>query len=409
MRSLRNVLWKFNIIVCFIILFITGCTLYDGAAETMSNGTENQETAAVQQKGKRTSELSHSDVDTQTMSLEEYTVEVYLETMTTKEKVAQMIFLHYRGESKAQLSEAALGGIILFGDFFQGKDTNAVVDSIQAMQDSVKLPMLIGVDEEGGTVVRVSKYAALVKHKFQSPQELYNTGGMEAVVQDARDKSQILLSLGINVNLAPVADVSTSSADYIYQRSFGKDANQTADYVSAVVSEMKAQGIGSVLKHFPGYGNNRDTHSGFAYDERPYTDFEEGDFIPFQAGIAAGADSVLVSHNIVSCIDDVLPASLSVNMHEILRETMGFQGVIMTDDLVMDAISQADFGESPAVLAVLAGNDMFITTDYKQHTEDILQAVENGVISEETLDAAVRRVLLWKMKLGLLAVEIPEA
>ena len=228
---------------------------------------------------------------------------------------------------------------------------------------------------------------------------------MEAIIRDTIDVNSGLLGYGINVNFAPVADVSVNSEDFIYDRSFGQDAGATAEYISAAVTAMGGTGIGSVLKHFPGYGNNVDTHTGIALDQRPYTQFEEEDFLPFRSGIEAGAGSVLVSHNIVTCMDAHLPASLSPEVHRILREELGFTGVILTDDLAMDAVEAYAEDGSVAVLAVLAGNDMIVTTDFTAQIPMVIAAVEEGTIPMEIIDNAVSRVLGWKYDLGLLATE----
>ena len=224
----------------------------------------------------------------------------------------------------------------------------------------------------------------------------------DAILQDARQKSVTLLDLGVNVNFAPVADVSTDPADFIYERALGQDAQTTADYVAQVVTVMGQERIGSVLKHFPGYGNNQDTHTGVAVDERPYETFETSDFLPFQAGIQAGADAVLVSHNIVTSMDESLPASLSPAVHQILRDTLGFDGVILTDDLAMEAVAQYAQDGSATVLAVQAGNDMVLTTDFETQIPQVIAAVEDGTIPMEQIDQSVARVLSWKYDLGLL-------
>ena len=121
--------------------------------------------------------------------------------------------------------------------------------------------MLIGVDEEGGTVVRVSSNPNLRGTKFQSPQALYSEGGFDRITSDTAEKDALLRDLGINVNFAPVCDVSTDPSDFIYARSFGMDAEQTGEYVRTVVTQMVSDKTGMVLKHFPGYGNNADTSS----------------------------------------------------------------------------------------------------------------------------------------------------
>ena len=174
---------------------------------------------------------------------------------------------------------------------------------------------------------------------------------MELIKSDTKEKCRLLSSLGINLNFAPVADISSDPADYMYPRTFGISAEETCKYVETnVVSVMKENGIGSVLKHFPGYGNNSDTQTGVAVDERSLKSLRENDFLPFESGIEAGAEVVLVSHNIVRSIDGEHPASLSLQVHNILRDEIGFSGLIITDDLYMDAIREYTHGQEATQL-----------------------------------------------------------
>lgn len=328
-----------------------------------------------------------------------------LDEMTLEQKVGQLFFIRCPENSEAAIADIMAyqpGGLLLFGRDFAGKDARQVQDVIASYQQASPLPLLVGADEEGGTVVRVSSNPLLREERFCAPGFLYQKGGMEAVTADAREKSRLLLSLGVNVNLAPVCDVAESSADYIYPRTLGQDAQTTARYIEAVVEVMNQEKIGCVLKHFPGYGNNRDTHAGIAFDARPYEQFVQSDFLPFQAGIDGQAGCVLVSHNIVEAMDSQWPASLSPRVHQILREELGFEGVILTDDLVMDAIRSYTDGASAAIQAVLAGNDMLIVTDYQQQFPAVLEAVRAGTLEETLIDAAARRVLCWKLALGIL-------
>lgn len=332
-------------------------------------------------------------------------LEKFLDSMTLAEKVGQLFFVRCPAENAAEdVSTYHLGGYILFGRDTKDKTANELIQAIQSYQDAAAVPLLIGVDEEGGTVVRVSSNPHLRSEKFASPQRLYSLGGMERIVADAREKDVLLDALGFNVNLAPVADVSTNPNDFIYPRAFGQDAPATADYVSAVTAQMTADGMGSVLKHFPGYGNNEDTHTGIAVDERPYEDFVNSDFLPFSAGFKSGGamTAVLVSHNIVECMDGELPASLSPNVHRILREELGFDGVVMTDDLAMEAVSAYAGDGAVAVMALEAGNDLVLTTDYRTQIPKVIGAVENGDLDASVIDTACLRVLRWKQALGLL-------
>ena len=332
-------------------------------------------------------------------------VEESLDSMTLAEKVGQLFFVRCPAENAVEdVSAYHLGGYILFGRDTKDKTANELIQAIQRYQDNAAIPLLIGVDEESGTVVRVSSNPHLRSERFTSPQRLYALGGMEAVTADAHEKDVLLKALGFNVNLAPVADVSSNPNDFIYPRAFGQDAPATANYVSAVTAQMAADGMGSVLKHFPGYGNNADTHTGIAVDERPYEDFANSDFLPFSAGFESGENStaVLVSHNIVNCMDGELPASLSPNVHRILREELGFDGVVMTDDLAMEAVSAYAGDGAVAVMALEAGNDLVLTTDYRTQIPKVIEAVENGDLTESVIDAACLRVLRWKQALGLL-------
>lgn len=326
-----------------------------------------------------------------------------LDGMTLEEKVGQMFIARCPETDAAQLAaDYHLGGYILFGRDFKDKTAEQVTTDIQSCQDAAEIPLLIAVDEEGGTVNRVSSNPNLRSSPFRSPQSLYSEGGLELVRSDAQEKCRLLESLGININFAPVCDVSQDPADFIYDRTLGRDAQETSQYVAAVVETMAEEGMGSVLKHFPGYGNNTDTHTGVAYDDRPYDTFLTSDFLPFQAGIAAGADMVLVSHNIVSAMDEASPASLSPEVHRVLREDLGFTGVIVTDDLVMDGVRDFAGDDEAAVLAVQAGNDLLCCTDFQTQVPAVLAAVESGEITGEQIDAAVLRVLTMKLRLGIL-------
>lgn len=329
--------------------------------------------------------------------------------MPLVEKVGQLFFARCpTANAAADVATYHLGGYILFGRDFKDKTSGQIIDTVASYQAAAEggIPLLMGVDEEGGSVVRVSSNPNIRSKRFPSPQKLYAGGGMAAVAADTWEKDAVLRSLGINVNLAPVADVSTDPADFIYARSFGRDAAATSDYVRTVVAQMAADRMGSVLKHFPGYGSNADTHTDIVTDPRPMETFLTSDFLPFAAGIEAGSGtaSVLVSHNIVTAMDPTLPASLSPAVHSILRDQLAFDGVIMTDDLAMDAVSAYAADGSAAILALLAGNDMIITSDHRTHVSQVVTAVVYGRLPESVIDEACARVLVWKHHLGLLTL-----
>jgi beta-N-acetylhexosaminidase len=408
-------------LICFLLpLFLSGCgknTNFIGDSTRQSTGESGQAVSGTDASAVGSTEASESSSAPETTVKETAGEEnsatdrdVYgtraeelLSGMTLEEKVGQMFFVRLRKASAiSDIKDYHLGGYILFGDDFKDETPDGIRTLINSYQSASTIPMLIGADEEGGTVCRVSKYAAFRSEPFQSPQDLYKRGGFEAIKADTKEKADLLLGLGINVNLAPVCDVSVNSNDFIYRRSFGQDAKETSDYVRTVVGEMKKEGIGSTLKHFPGYGSNGDTHTEMVTDIRDYSQFVQSDFLPFEAGIKAGADSILVSHNIVNSMDEKNPASLSGAVHDILREKFHFQGVIMTDDLSMDAIKKSASDGASAVLAIAAGNDLLVATDFDTQIPSVLDALNKGDLNEEQINAAVVRVLIWKLKLGLL-------
>lgn len=324
--------------------------------------------------------------------------------MTLEEKLGQVFLVRCPlAEERPEVEALAPGGVLLFGRDFEGKDAAQVKADTESWQQNARTPILFAVDEEGGTVCRVSGNPGLRAEKFLSPRQAYAQGGWETVEQDTRDKSALLNALGIRLNLAPVADLSDDPQDFIYSRSFGGDAGQVAQFVRQAVGWARQEGVASALKHFPGYGSNVDTHTGLSWDSRTLEELESRDLIPFQAGIQMGAACVLVSHNVVDGLESGVPASLSPQAYRYLREEMGFSGVAITDDLVMGAIRDYCGGESAAPQALMAGADLLIVSDLPADYAALRQAVEEGRVSMARLDEAVLRVLELKAQLGLLS------
>ncbi|MGG7212920.1 glycoside hydrolase family 3 N-terminal domain-containing protein [Clostridium nigeriense] len=326
-----------------------------------------------------------------------------LKTMSLEEKIGQMFLIRCNEYTAIDdINEYKVSGFILFDENIDGENKESLSSTISTYQTNSPIKLFIAIDEEGGTVNRLSWYSEFRSVPFYSPQELYNEGGYPLIITDTKEKATLLKSIGINMNLAPVADISTDPNDYIYPRTFGKSAEETAEYIKTVVKTMKENNIGSTLKHFPGYGDNLDTHSGISIDNRSYESFLNNDFIPFKAGVDAGADSILVSHNIINSIDENLPASLSKKVHDVIRNELNFNGVIMTDDLQMSAIKDYIGEVNSAIFAVNSGNDLIISSDYEVQIPSIIEAVKNGDIKEKVIDEAVLKVLNLKLKLGII-------
>lgn len=330
-------------------------------------------------------------------------LEKLLAIMPTEYKVGQIFLARCpAGNAVEDVKTYHLGGFVLFGRDFHNQTPESLTEKLSQYQLASAIPMLTAVDEEGGTVNRVSTYPAFREPPFPSPRSLYGSGGLDGVLEAETEKAELLKSLGIHVNLGPVCDITTEPNAFLYRRSLGQSPEITGDFAAKTLEIYRDAQLGGVLKHFPGYGNNGDTHTGTAVDDRTLEQLESQDLIPFQMGIDAGCEAIMMSHNIVTALDPDLPASLSPAVHHYLRQTMGFDGVIVTDDLAMGAISQTYGVGEAAVLAVLAGNDLLCSTEYALQFEAVLEAVEDGRIPMEMLDAAVMRVLRWKQSLGLL-------
>lgn len=320
--------------------------------------------------------------------------------MTLDEKIAQLLLVRYPDENqKEALEQYQFGGYLFFAKDFKGKTKEDVINMTNMVQEVSKIPILTALDEEGGIVVRVSSNPNLRGSKFLSPQDLYRQGGLDKIREDTIEKSNLLNSLGLNLNLAPVVDVSTNRSDYMYKRSIGQNAEITSQFASVVIEASKNTGVSYTLKHFPGYGNNVDTHTGSSLDNRSLDSLHEVDLKPFDAGIKSGAEAILVSHNIVTAIDSENPASLSSSINKLLREELNFTGVIIIDDLVMGAVKDIP---NKTLKSLIAGNDLLITTNYSESIGEIKGGIDRGEISEEDLDKHVIRILAWKYHKGLL-------
>ena len=339
--------------------------------------------------------------------------------MTTEEKVGQLFLLHYPSDGAGTAAQAKTlidkyhpGGFLVFGAAFKNSTPAAFTKKISDTQAASKIPLLISIDEEGGKVNRASLYTQFRSEPFKGPQDLKAAGGLSAVSADAVDKAAFLKNLGVNVNHAPVADTSGPSG-YIYARTYGGNGAENAKYVETVVKASEGAGMATTMKHFPGYGGtSSDTHNGFAVNNLTWEDFLYNDLLPFQAGMNAGGHAVMVTHNTVNCLDSTNPSSLSPAVYNMLRNTMKFDGVAMTDDLAMSAITNYVGSGQASLRALQAGADIAMTATPDADIPVVLAAAQNGSLSLSDIETKCRRVLCWKIEMGLLTeanIEDPNA
>ena len=330
--------------------------------------------------------------------------EEILNSMTLEEKIGQLFIVRYENiDEEDEVKQYQLGGITFYGKDFRYEDKDSIIELINSLQSDVKIPMFMSVDEEGGSVARVSRWYQYRSEIFLSPRDYYEQGGLDLVLQMEEEKAQLLSSLGLNMNLSPVADISDKPGAFMYDRSLGEDAYTTAEFVCRTAKISADYGVGSVIKHFPGHGNNTDTHFYTTRDTRSLEELKGNDLIPFQAAMDEGYSAIMIGHTVVEALDDEYPASLSKKVHDYIRNQMSFDGVIMPDALDMNTVSSSFNGENVAVLAIMAGNDILCTSEYKEQYEAVLQAVKDNKISIEQIDESVLRILRWKLQLGIIS------
>ncbi len=379
-----------KILMILVSVLVIGCLVFIWKDELFGKKVDNNSS--------NLNDVKKDNVSTELFGKYYDTASKIMKDMTLEEKIGQLFLVRYdKNLASSWVSDYYPGGFVMFAKDFANQTKDSIKEEIDNLQSISKIPLVIAVDEEGGYVTRVSRYSNFRDSKFLSPREYYDTGGEELLEKTEKEKATLLLSTGINLNLAPVADVSVNSNDFINNRTFNRDARDTAVLIGKMVNYANEVGISSSLKHFPGYGNNVDTHTGVAIDERSYENFLENDYLPFKEGIKNRVPTVLVSHNIINCIDSRYPATLSKKVITELREKLNFSGVVITDDLSMDAVNSYVEDGSAAVLAVNAGDDLIITSDFVKMYREVYQAVTDKKIDIKTIDQAVKRNIAWKI------------
>ncbi len=341
--------------------------------------------------------------------------EKILQGMTLEEKLFQMLFVTPESitgvgqviaagaATEEALQKYPVGGIIYFSQNLQSRKQTA--EMIENSQRFSKIPLFIGVDEEGGRVARLGKNPEMGVTKFPSMREIGDAGDGEKAFEVGQTLGKELKALGFTVDFAPVADVIIASSNTeIGDRSFGTDADLVSEMVAQLTKGLQTENVSATLKHFPGHGSTvTDSHTGYSESRRTLEELRNTEFKPFAKGIEAGADFVMVSHMTPIHIDGV-PASLSKTViTTLLREDLGFDGIVITDAFNMGAITERYSQKQAVTRAVQVGADMILMPpDVGYAHAALLEAVQNGEITEERIDESVLRILKAKEKRGLL-------
>ncbi len=337
--------------------------------------------------------------------------EEILSGMTLHEKVCQLFIVYPEaitgvsrvtaaGETtRKALEEYPVGGFLYDRKNMVSKEQ--LTDMLTTVQTYSEIPLILTCDEEGG---RVNRLMSTVGTTWVGPMLDYKDQGTDVAFENARTIAADLVSCGFNTDLAPVADVwSNPENTVIGDRAYSDDFQQAAELVAAAVEGFHDGGVATAIKHFPGHGDtSADSHEGAVYVERTLEELRQEELVPFQAGIDAGTDLVMVGHLIVSDVDDQ-PAPFSYAIvTELLREEMGFDGVVITDGLQMKAMTDAYSSAEIALKAVKAGVDLLLCPeDLHSAVASLEGAVEDGTLPAERLDESVLRILTLKLERGL--------
>ena len=377
------------------MLFFAGCNI-DGKKETKLK-TEDLDEATL--------EGMAEDI-TDEMSLKNKIGQLFMVSLYSLDQADSKNQTKITSEMKETLKKYPVGGVVLFSKNMKtAKQTRQLISDLQ---DASYVTLFVAVDEEGGEVSRVASNDKMNVTHYPSARKIGETYDDQQIEDMGKNQSKELKALGFNMNFAPVADVLTNADNIeIGDRSFGSDAGKVADIISTLIKSMQKQQISATLKHFPGSGDtNGDTHTGSIKTEQSIQELRKTDFLPFQAGIKAKTDAIMVSHLMLANVtDEEEPSSLSKRVvTDILRKELEYDGMIITDAMNMKSITDNYSAGEAAVKAIQAGNDIVVMPEnLKKAYKAVKIALRNGTIKESQIDDSVERIIYTKLKRG----EIP--
>lgn len=345
------------------------------------------------------------------------TPQAYIDTiinrMSLDQKLGQMMIIQFVGPSyspdlSAMISQYGIGAVLIFSANQNIQDKVQLRSLIQQMQSNSTVPLAVAIDQEGGVVDRLVSLDGPRPSEASIGATNDTTKATAAGLQDAKD----LASYGINLNLAPVVDVTNVYNSQLDTRTYGNNPDLVTKLAAAYLQGLQQSGkVLGTLKHFPGLGDVAvDPHVGVPTLSRSLTNLQNIDWAPYRTLIQQGnVHAIMVTHELVTSVDGTQPSSLSKKVVTgILRQQLGFQGVIMTDSLTMEGILAYATESQAAAMAVEAGSDLLMgastPSDVASMVEGIKHAISNGEISQQQIDDSVRRILMLKYAMGLLPV-----
>ena len=350
---------------------------------------------------------------------DEAEIDALLSGMTLEEKVAQLFVVTpealtgFDGTvtasgdlTRESFAEIPVGGLVYMGDNLENaaQTREMLSDMREISLDRIGLVPFLCVDEEGGTVARISGSGRFDTREYPDMSDVGETGDPEEARQIGDEMGKYLSDLGFNVDFAPVADVLSNPENGVVKyRAFSSDPKTVAAMTAAFTQGLEAHGVLASYKHFPGHGNTaEDSHLGFAESDADLETLRGRELIPFADGIGNGISMIMAGHiSLPEVTDSERPASLSRRViTELLREEMGFDGLVITDALNMGAIADNYTSGEAAVMALEAGVDLLLMpSSFSAAYDAVLEAVSDGTLPEERIDASLRRILRVKLRL----------
>ena len=414
---------KFAIISTILILIaaaLFGYSLYHyldvtGALDKKANVATNTEaTVAVEankaekDKEKPTEEKTSAAAADGIFSASTEKAAKYVDTLTTEQMAGQLILGICADATTAadEMNKYNLSGMLFESTNFQLMTPEQITESVKTAQAKTNIKPILAAQEEGGAYTTISDLTGFSEYDFNPLRSEFASGGLQAAEKAEDQKITMLKNVGFNLNLAPVVDVCQDGSQIMYSRSLSEDVEKVSAFAEYAAKFDQAKGVSIALKHFPGYGtipDSANTGVGAVEDDRPAESIRSVDYKPFKAGADAGAHFILISNVVVKSMDPAHTAALSPTLHNELRDTVGFTGLIITDVLDDADYSAYADGKKPVVQAVLAGNDVILVRDYAAAHADIVAAVKSGEITEDQLKAACTRVIAYKYVAGIMS------
>lgn len=402
----------------FVFICLLGIFLYWQFKEDEVSAEQMAEAEKAEEQNVQKQDATQEEMSLEGKALQAKISEM-LADMTLEEKAAQMFMitpealtgtgqvLEAGDMTREAIDKYPVGGLIYFTQNLQDPEqVRSMTGNVQKFaRERTGLPMLLSVDEEGGTITRFGGNFSFDYDSSADMAGIGASGDPQQAYALGEKIGKFLGSLGFNMDNAPDADVLTNLENTVVKdRSFGSDCDTVSEMALAELEGLEDQGVKGLLKHFPGHGaTTADTHEGYAYTDATLEEMKSNELVPFADGIEAGVDIIMVGH--ISCpqvTGNEEPASLSEKMITgVLREEMGFDGVVITDAMNMGAIAENYSPAEASVKAVLAGADMILMPeDFQQAYTGVLNAVKSGKITQERIDASVTRIIGLKLEMS---------